>query len=98
MQGGTAMTDDAQSNPKEKRNRHPPLRADPPAPPTLAPATKPPAWRRISTPPIPVLDHGHIRVIDYMGDDAAITSQGAARVSYPRRHPNRSRTTRASSA
>ena len=29
---------------------------------------------------IPVLDHGFIRVIDYMGDDAAITQ--AARVSY----------------
>ena len=28
----------------------------------------------------PVLDHGIIRVIDYMGDDAAITQ--AARVSY----------------
>ncbi len=28
----------------------------------------------------PVLDHGHIRVIDYMGDDAAITQ--SARVSY----------------
>jgi len=32
--------------------------------------------------PIPVLDHGHIRVIDYMGDDAAIVQ--AARVSYGR--------------
>ncbi|MEM6307767.1 MAG: FAD-dependent thymidylate synthase, partial [Pseudomonadota bacterium] len=29
---------------------------------------------------IPVLDHGFIRVIDYMGDDAAICQ--AARVSY----------------
>ena len=29
---------------------------------------------------IPVLDHGLIRVIDYMGDDAAICQ--AARVSY----------------
>ena len=28
----------------------------------------------------PVLDHGHIRLIDYMGDDAAIVQ--AARVSY----------------
>ena len=28
----------------------------------------------------PVLDHGHVRVIDYMGDDSAITQ--AARVSY----------------
>jgi len=30
----------------------------------------------------PVLDHGHLRVIDYMGDDAAIVQ--AARVSYGR--------------
>ena len=30
----------------------------------------------------PVLDHGFVRVIDYMGDDAAITQ--AARVSYGR--------------
>ena len=30
--------------------------------------------------PIPVLDHGFVRVIDYMGDDAAIVQ--AARVSY----------------
>jgi thymidylate synthase (FAD) len=32
--------------------------------------------------PLPVLDHGFIRVIDYMGDDAAIVQ--AARVSYGR--------------
>lgn len=30
--------------------------------------------------PMPVLDHGFVRVIDYMGDDAAICQ--AARVSY----------------
>ena len=30
----------------------------------------------------PVLDHGFVRVIDYMGDDCAITQ--AARVSYGR--------------
>ncbi|MEM8691508.1 MAG: FAD-dependent thymidylate synthase [Pseudomonadota bacterium] len=30
--------------------------------------------------PLPVLDHGFVRVIDYMGDDSAITQ--AARVSY----------------
>ena len=30
--------------------------------------------------PIPVLDHGFVRVIDYMGDDAAVVQ--AARVSY----------------
>ena len=36
---------------------------------------------------IGVLDHGFVRLIDYMGDDAAITQ--AARVSYgaSRRHP-----------
>ena len=32
--------------------------------------------------PIPVLDHGFIRVVDYMGDDAAVVQ--AARVSYGR--------------
>ncbi|HSE74111.1 MAG TPA: FAD-dependent thymidylate synthase, partial [Dongiaceae bacterium] len=32
--------------------------------------------------PFPVLDHGFIRVIDYMGDDAAVVQ--AARVSYGR--------------
>jgi thymidylate synthase (FAD) len=31
---------------------------------------------------IPVLDHGFIRVVDYMGDDAAVVQ--AARVSYGR--------------
>ena len=32
--------------------------------------------------PIPLLDHGFIRVVDYMGDDGAIVQ--AARVSYGR--------------
>ncbi|HUZ63126.1 MAG TPA: FAD-dependent thymidylate synthase, partial [Acetobacteraceae bacterium] len=32
--------------------------------------------------PLPVLDHGFLRVIDYMGDDGAIVQ--AARVSYGR--------------
>ena len=49
---------------------------------------KPPPTRRATVPalearlgqPIPVLDHGFIRVVDYMGDDAAIVQ--AARVSY----------------
>ena len=44
--------------------------------------------RRVSVPaleemlyqPIPVLDHGFVRVVDYMGDDAAVVQ--AARVSY----------------
>ena len=31
---------------------------------------------------IPVLDHGFVRVVDYMGDDAAVVQ--AARVSYGR--------------
>ena len=46
------------------------------------------ATRRVTVPsledilykPIPVLDHGFVRVIDYMGDDSAIVQ--AARVSY----------------
>jgi thymidylate synthase (FAD) len=41
-----------------------------------------PALEEILYRPIPVLDHGFIRVIDYMGDDAAIVQ--AARVSYGR--------------
>ena len=39
-----------------------------------------PALEDILYQPIPVLDHGFVRVIDYMGDDAAIVQ--AARVSY----------------
>jgi thymidylate synthase (FAD) len=42
-------------------------------------ATAPGLERHLHT-PIPVLDHGMIRVVDYMGDDAAIVQ--AARVSY----------------
>jgi len=41
-----------------------------------------PALEAILYDPIPVLDHGFIRVVDYMGDDAAIVQ--AARVSYGR--------------
>ena len=41
-----------------------------------------PALEEILYEPLPVLDHGFIRVIDYMGDDAAIVQ--AARVSYGR--------------
>lgn len=39
-----------------------------------------PAIEALLYQPIPVLDHGFIRVIDYMGDDAAVVQ--AARVSY----------------
>jgi thymidylate synthase (FAD) len=39
-----------------------------------------PALEEILYQPIPVLDHGFLRVIDYMGDDAAVVQ--AARVSY----------------
>ena len=52
----------------------------------LAEATQPtrratvPALEKILYTAIPVLDHGFVRVIDYMGDDAAIVQ--AARVSY----------------
>src|SRR5690349_3362921 len=41
-----------------------------------------PALEEILYQPIPVLDHGFIRVVDYMGDDAAVVQ--AARVSYGR--------------
>jgi thymidylate synthase (FAD) len=41
-----------------------------------------PALEEILYEPIPVLDHGFVRVIDYMGDDSAIVQ--AARVSYGR--------------
>ena len=39
-----------------------------------------PAMEALLYQPIPVLDHGFVRVIDYMGDDAAVVQ--AARVSY----------------
>src|SRR3954462_7980057 len=48
--------------------------------PTLRPTV--PALEALLCQVIPVLDHGFIRVIDYMGDDAAIVQ--AARVSYGR--------------
>lgn len=41
-----------------------------------------PAMEKILYEPITVLDHGFIRVVDYMGDDAAVVQ--AARVSYGR--------------
>src|SRR5215468_3545810 len=41
-----------------------------------------PALEEILYTPLPVLDHGFIRVVDYMGDDGAIVQ--AARVSYGR--------------
>lgn len=46
--------------------------------PTLRPTV--PALEAILFTPLPVLDHGFVRVVDYMGDDAAIVQ--AARVSY----------------
>ena len=39
-----------------------------------------PALEEILYAPLPILDHGFVRVIDYMGDDAAVVQ--AARVSY----------------
>ena len=39
-----------------------------------------PALEEILYQPVPLLDHGFVRVIDYMGDDGAIVQ--AARVSY----------------
>src|ERR671933_284249 len=55
-----------------------------------SPRAKVPEPRRATVPdlesilfePLPVLDHGFVRVIDYMGDDAAVVQ--AARVSYGR--------------
>ena len=41
-----------------------------------------PGLEQILYEPLPVLDHGFVRVVDYMGDDAAIVQ--AARVSYGR--------------
>src|SRR3546814_11154669 len=41
-----------------------------------------PALEEILYRPIPVLDHGFVRVADYMGDDGAVVQ--AARVSYGR--------------
>ncbi|HYN39861.1 MAG TPA: FAD-dependent thymidylate synthase, partial [Rhodospirillales bacterium] len=41
-----------------------------------------PALEEILYRPLPALDHGFVRVVDYMGDDAAIVQ--AARVSYGR--------------
>lgn len=41
-----------------------------------------PALEEVLFQPVPVLDHGFVRVIDYMGDDGAIVQ--AARVSYGR--------------
>lgn len=48
--------------------------------PTLRPSVA--ALEEILFEPIPILDHGFLRVIDYMGDDAAVVQ--AARVSYGR--------------
>ena len=48
--------------------------------PTLRPSV--PALEELLYEPLPVLDHGFVRVVDYMGDDAAIVQ--AARVSYGR--------------
>jgi Predicted alternative thymidylate synthase len=39
---------------------------------------------------IPILDHGFIRVVDYMGNDTSIVQ--AARVSYGRRYKNKFQT------
>src|SRR3954462_13640454 len=50
------------------------------AQPTLRPIS--PALEEILFQALPVLDHGFVRVIDYMGDDAAVVQ--AARVSYGR--------------
>src|SRR6186713_1793867 len=48
------------------------------AQPTLRPIS--PALEEVLFQALPVLDHGFVRVVDYMGDDAAVVQ--AARVSY----------------
>src|SRR5499427_7778168 len=50
------------------------------AQPTLRPSS--PALEEILFQALPVLDHGFVRVVDYMGDDSAVVQ--AARVSYGR--------------
>lgn len=50
------------------------------APPTLTRRPTVPALEEVLYRVLPVLDHGFVRVVDYMGDDAAIVQ--AARVSY----------------
>src|SRR5258707_1223648 len=50
------------------------------AEPTLRPVA--PALEEILFQPLPALDHGFVRVVDYRGDDAAVVQ--AARVSYGR--------------
>ncbi len=61
---------------EEQRNEIAELRAQ--THPTLRPTV--PALEDVLYEPLSVLDHGFVRVIDYMGDDAAIVQ--AARVSY----------------
>jgi thymidylate synthase (FAD) len=63
---------------QEQKDQIAALRAD--AQPTLRAVS--PGLEAILYEPLPVLDHGFVRVIDYMGDDAAIVQ--AARVSYGR--------------
>jgi len=64
-----ALTDEARAEVEEARSQTAQTRR----------ATVP-ALEEILFSPIPVLDHGFIRVIDYMGDDSAVVQ--AARVSY----------------
>lgn len=63
---------------QEQKDEIAALRAD--SQPTLRAVS--PGLEAILYEPIPLLDHGFVRVVDYMGDDAAIVQ--AARVSYGR--------------
>lgn len=78
MAGSTRASDDAARLTPEQRAEVDALRAEY----LSTRRATVPAVEEILYEPLPVLDHGFIRVIDYMGDDAAVVQ--AARVSYGR--------------
>ncbi|TAK73390.1 MAG: FAD-dependent thymidylate synthase [Dehalococcoidia bacterium] len=78
MAGSTHASDDAPRLTPEQRAEVDTLRAEC----TSTRRATVAALEEILYEPLPVLDHGLVRVIDYMGDDAAVVQ--AARVSYGR--------------
>ena len=46
-----------------------------------------PALEKLLQEPIPVLDHGFVRVVDYMGDDSAVVQAARASACCRRRMP-----------